>query len=92
MGYKNPRKWLQEISEIDATADQSELERLFPSEDMHIGLEEVRAIYRAIDLNNDTEVSRTEISELFQRNKGRASAPFLKEIVTGLQRLNTQTK
>jgi len=65
LGYSNPRQWLADISEIDATVDQNELEKLFPTEGSTIGEEELRKIYRQLDLNNDGVVSREEIAALF---------------------------
>jgi hypothetical protein len=61
---------------------------LFPDENSTIGVEGVQKIYRELDLDNSTDVSKKEIYTLFIDNKGIATAQFMREILISIQKLN----
>jgi len=81
------------LEEIDATQEgqTSKITELFPNENSTIGIDGVKSIYNEMDIDNDTEVSKKEILQLFMDNKAIASAPFSNEILEGIQKLNQLT-
>jgi hypothetical protein len=74
------------IQEIDDTQDttKNKIAELFPTTNSTIGIEELKKVYRELDIDKDGEVSRKEIYQLFNDNKGIASIPFASEILVSL--------
>ena len=64
-----------------------ELNRLFKTEDATLGEKDLALIIERLDLNNDQEVSRKEIHELFIANKNKIVRPFKKKLEESLIKL-----
>jgi hypothetical protein len=56
-----------------------------------ISLSDLILIYKELDLDADGQVSKKEILQLFEQNRGILVTLFSKKIVKALQRLNEQT-
>lgn len=66
---------------------EMELNRLFKTEDATLGEKDLALIIERLDLNNDQEVSRKEIHELFIANKNKIVRPFKKKLEESLIKL-----